>query len=86
MIQTDSRCNITDKPIKERIKSFICEKLQNVKLISNSMELSQSLNDKDIIESIDKSTFECLSDKFDDCIENTSGVEISSLFIEYLLF
>ena len=86
LIQTDSRCNITDKSIKNRIESFICEKLQKVKLISNSMELSQSLNDKDIIERIDKSTFECLSDKFDDCIENTSGVEISSLFIEYLLF
>lgn len=86
LVYIDSKCVINDKKIKESIKKFINEKLKNVELISNTKEFLISIQDADIIAGSDKTTFQCLSDKFEMCIETSSGVEISNVFLEYLLF
>lgn len=86
LVYIDSKCVIYDKSIKKSIKKFISEKLRNVESISNMNEFLSSIHDGDVIAGTDKATFECLSDKFDMCIETSSGVEISNVFLEYLLF
>lgn len=86
LVNVDSRCAIHDKSLKSKIKSFVNEKLKSVETIRDSNGFLSSIHDKDIVTQADKSTFECLSDKFEMCIEASSGVDGSTVFLEYLLF
>lgn len=77
-------------PISRKQKNILNEyyrtKYETIDEINDLVLLTRYLNDKDIVKEIDQEYFEKLKNKFRKILNKESGVEIASLFIDYMGF
>lgn len=77
-------------PINKRqnkeLKKYYRTKYEEINDVVNSLTLSQYLNDKNIAKEIEQEYFEKLKNTFREIVNRESGLEIASLFIEYMEF
>lgn len=86
LVEIDSRCPIRNNKLKKKINSFINQKLNKAKSITNINEFNDFITDIDIIHKSTKKTFEKISDFFEEGINQCEGVQIAYVFIIYLKY